>query len=74
METPIRWGMIACGAVTEMKSGPAYQLTPDFELVAVMARNKERAQHYAERHGVPHIFDNADDYNFAAPLDGQFSD
>ena len=69
VETPIRWGMIGCGAVTEMKSGPAYQLTPDFELVAVMARNKERAQHYAERHGVPHYFDNADDVIFSNDID-----
>ncbi|HDR05908.1 MAG TPA: gfo/Idh/MocA family oxidoreductase, partial [Candidatus Marinimicrobia bacterium] len=28
----IRWGMIGCGAVTEIKSGPAFQLAENSEL------------------------------------------
>jgi len=34
----IRWGMIGCGAVTEVKSGPAYQKTDAFELYGVTRR------------------------------------
>lgn len=37
----IRWGMIGCGSVTELKSGPAYQKTEGFELKAVMRRDEE---------------------------------
>ena len=58
---PIRWGIIGCGVVTEMKSGPAYQKIEGFELAAVMRRNIEAAQSYAERHGIAHFTDSADE-------------
>ena len=57
---PIRWGIIGCGAVTEKKSGPAYQRTPGFELAAVMRRDPALAADYARRHGVPRWFSDAD--------------
>ncbi len=34
----INWGIIGCGDVTEVKSGPAYYKTTGFELLAVMRR------------------------------------
>jgi predicted dehydrogenase len=49
----IRWGIIGCGNVTEVKSGPAFQKAQGSQLVAVMRRNAALAQDYAERHGVP---------------------
>lgn len=49
----IRWGIIGCGNVTEVKSGPALQKAQGSQLVAVMRRNAALAQDYAERHGVP---------------------
>ena len=58
---PIRWGIIGCGVVTEVKSGPAYQKVEGFELTSVMRRNIEAAQSYAQRHGVAHFTDSADD-------------
>ncbi|WP_273277419.1 Gfo/Idh/MocA family protein [Maribacter polysiphoniae] len=57
----IRWGIIGCGAVTEVKSGPAYQNTEGFEVRAVMRRNKEKAADYAKRHGIAKFYTNADD-------------
>lgn len=60
-DTSIRWGIIGCGAVTEVKSGPAYQMTQGFELASVMRRNAELAQDYAVRHNVPHYTTNARD-------------
>ncbi|NNL07908.1 MAG: Gfo/Idh/MocA family oxidoreductase, partial [Croceitalea sp.] len=56
---PLRWGIIGCGSVTELKSGPAYQLTDGFELVGVMRRNLEKAKDYAQRHRVPYYTDDA---------------
>jgi predicted dehydrogenase len=53
----IRWGIIGCGDVTEIKSGPAFQKTPHSALVAVMRRNGEKARDYAQRHGVPKWYD-----------------
>ncbi|RKN83160.1 Gfo/Idh/MocA family protein [Ulvibacterium marinum] len=57
----IRWGIIGCGDVTEIKSGPAYQNTEGFELVAVMRRDVEKGKDYAQRHGVPKFYPDADD-------------
>lgn len=57
----IKWGIIGCGSVTEVKSGPAYEMTKGFELVAVMRRNLELAKDYAKRHSVPRFYNNASD-------------
>jgi predicted dehydrogenase len=56
----IGWGMIGCGNVTEVKSGPGFQKANDSRLVAVMRRNGELAKDYARRHGVPKWYDAAD--------------
>lgn len=48
----IRWGIIGCGNVTEVKSGPGLRLARGSELVVVMRRNGELAADYARRHGV----------------------
>lgn len=56
----IRWGIIGCGAVTEVKSGPGLQLAEGSELVAVMRRNGELAADYARRHRVAKWSDDAD--------------
>jgi predicted dehydrogenase len=57
----IKWGIIGCGNVTEVKSGPAYKLTEGFELVAVMRRDLDKLKDYAERHGIKKQYANADD-------------
>lgn len=53
--------MIGCGAVTEIKSGPAYQKTAGFELAAVMRRDLSLAEDYAKRHHVAKYSSNAED-------------
>jgi len=55
----IRWGMIGCGDVTEVKSGPGFQKANYSTLVAVMRRNGMLAKDYAERHEVPRWYDDA---------------
>ncbi|MBU3114642.1 Gfo/Idh/MocA family protein [Clostridium lacusfryxellense] len=57
----IRWGIIGCGDVTEVKSGPGFQNSKNSQLVAVMRRNGELAKDYAKRHNVPKWYDNADE-------------
>jgi len=56
----IGWGMIGCGEVTEVKSGPGFQKAEHSRLVAVMRRNGELAKDYARRHGVPKWYDAAE--------------
>lgn len=55
----IRWGIIGCGDVTEVKSGPALQKADHSALVAVMRRNGQLAEDFARRHGVPQWYDDA---------------
>ena len=55
----IRWGILGCGDVTEVKSGPGFQKANGSQLVAVMRRNGALAADYAKRHGVPRWYDDA---------------
>lgn len=57
----IRWGIIGCGDVTEVKSGPGLQKAEGSTLVAVMRRDAAKARDYAHRHGVARAYDRADD-------------
>ncbi len=57
----VNWGIIGCGDVTEVKSGPAFNKVENSNLVAVMRRTAEKAEDYAKRHKVPKWYDNADD-------------
>lgn len=55
----VQWGIIGCGDVTEVKSGPAFNKVPNSSLVAVMRRDAAKAADYARRHGVPKWYSNA---------------
>ena len=57
----IRWGIIGCGDVTEVKSGPGFQQAEGSALVAVMRRDGDKSRDYARRHHVPRAYDRADD-------------
>lgn len=56
----INWGIIGCGDVCEVKSGPAFSKIEHSNLVAVMRRNAKKAADYAKRHQVPIWYSNAD--------------
>ncbi len=55
----IRWGMIGCGSVTEVKSGPAFNKVPNSKLMAVMRRDAVKVKEYALRNQVPYYFTDA---------------
>ena len=55
----VNWGMIGCGDVAEVKSGPALQKADGSALVAVMRRDRVKAEDYARRHGVPRVHGDA---------------
>ena len=57
----VRWGIIGCGDVTEVKSGPGFQKATGSKLVAVMRRDAAKAADYSKRHGVPRWYANADE-------------
>ena len=57
----INWGIIGCGDVTELKSGPAFNKVKNSELVAVMRRDAAKAKDYALRHQVPKWYADANE-------------
>jgi predicted dehydrogenase len=68
----IRWGMIGCGDVAEIKSGPGFYKADHSQLVAVMRRNGALAADFARRHGVPRAYDNADAIIQATDIDAVY--
>lgn len=56
----VRWGIVGCGDVCEVKSGPAFNKVKDSSLVAVMRRDGDKAKDFARRHGVPKFYNDAD--------------
>jgi predicted dehydrogenase len=56
----IRWGIVGCGDVTEVKSGPGFQKAEGSALVAVMRRDRAKAEDYAHRHNVPRVHTTAE--------------
>ena len=55
----ICWGILGCGDVTEVKSGPALQNANRSSVAAVMRRDGAKAQDYATRHGIDTWYDDA---------------
>jgi predicted dehydrogenase len=55
----ICWGIIGCGNVTEVKSGPAFNKVEHSSLMAVSRRDEEKLADYVKRHQVPMSFTNA---------------
>ena len=55
----VNWGIIGCGDVCEVKSGPAFNKVPNSKLVAVMRRDLEKVKDFAQRHGVPKFYTDA---------------
>lgn len=56
----INWGIIGCGEVTEVKSGPAFYKSNNSKLIAVMRRNAAKAADFAQRHNVAKWFDDGE--------------
>src|SRR5215212_11452340 len=57
----VRWGIVGCGDVTEVKSGPGFQKARGSALIAVMRRERAKAEDYARRHGVPRVHSTAEE-------------
>jgi predicted dehydrogenase len=72
MSEPVRWGIIGCGEVAEIKSGPGFQKARDSTLVAVMRRDAARAEDFARRHGVPRWHTDADAILEAPDIDAVY--
>ena len=56
---PVRWGIVGCGDVTEVMSGPALQKAARSTVTACMRRDGDKARDYAARHGIATAHDDA---------------
>ena len=52
VDGPVKWGIIGCGDVCEVKSGPAFAKVAGSSLEAVMRRDASKAADFARRHDV----------------------
>jgi predicted dehydrogenase len=68
----IRWGIIGCGDVCEIKSGPGFYKADHSALVAVMRRNGALAEDFARRHGVARWHDDAEAIITASDIDAVY--
>jgi len=53
----VRWGMIGCGSVAEVKSGPGFYKAERSALLAVTSRTPAAARAFAARHGIARAYD-----------------
>ncbi len=56
----LNWGIIGCGDVCEIKSGPAFNTIDGSKLLAVMRRDETKAKDFATRHNVPIYYTDAE--------------
>ena len=68
----VRWGMIGCGAVAEVKSGPGFYKAAHSELVAVTSADPALTRSFAERHGVAKAYDTSEQLVADADVDAVY--
>jgi len=56
----VKWGIIGCGDVCNIKSGPAFYKIQHSELIAVMRRNEEKIKDFAQKHHLKKYYTNAE--------------
>lgn len=68
----IRWGMIGCGAVAEVKSGPGFYKADNSALVAVTSADPALTKSFAQRHGVAKAYDTSEQLVADAEVDAVY--
>ncbi len=68
----IRWGMIGCGAVAEVKSGPGFYKADNSKLLAVTSADPALTKSFAERHGVPKAYETSEQLVADAEVDAVY--
>jgi predicted dehydrogenase len=68
----VRWGMIGCGSVSEVKSGPGLYKADRSSLVAVTSARPAMARAFAERHHIGRAYDTTEALLAAADIDAVY--
>ena len=53
----LRWGIISTAGISDWGFIPAFRMAKGGELVAVSSRDRSKGQAFAEKHGIPQVFD-----------------
>ena len=56
----VSWGILGAGKIAESQMAPAIAAAPGHELVAVMRRELDAAQRFADRHGARRAYDSVE--------------
>ncbi len=56
----LRWGILGYGDVAEYKGGPPLYTVEDSELIAVMRRDRRKAETFAAKHGAKRAYADVD--------------
>ena len=59
--TEVKWAMIGCGDVTEIKSGPGLYKSENLLLLGVFNRHKEKTLDYVKRHKIEKAYGSVDE-------------
>ena len=68
----IRWGMIGCGAVAEVKSGPGFYKANNSALIAVTSADPALTKSFAQRHNVAKAYDTSEQLVADAEVDAVY--
>ena len=68
----IRWGMIGCGAVAEVKSGPGFYKANNSALLAVTSADPALTKSFAQRHDVAKAYDTSEQLVADAEVDAVY--
>ena len=68
----IRCGMIGCGSVAEVKSGPGFYKVRQSTLAALTSRSLDSARSFAARHGVAKVYDTVEQLLADADIDAVY--
>lgn len=68
----VNWGIIGCGNVCEVKSGPAFYKVENSKLAAVMRRDGAKANDFAQRHNVAQWYTSAEELLANSQIDAVY--
>ena len=54
--SPLRFGILGAARIAPMALILAARTHPDADVVAVAARNEQKARKFAQKHGIPNIY------------------
>lgn len=68
----VRWGILGCAQIADLRMAPAIKGVPNAELVGVSSRNVDKARAFAKKHGVRKYYGNLDEFLGDSEIDAVY--